>query len=67
MAETLTLHAPSANGARMGRPALGVISTTVRLPKQVLDRIDTLMGANQRAKFIREAVERELDRRERQS
>lgn len=49
---------------RMGRPALGIISTTIRLPKAVLERIDTLMGANRRAQFIREAVENELKRRE---
>jgi metal-responsive CopG/Arc/MetJ family transcriptional regulator len=48
----------------MGRPSLGVISTTVRLPKAVLDRIDALLGPNQRAKFIRDAVEAELARRE---
>ena len=29
-----------------------------------LERIDALMPANQRAKFIREAVEAELDRRD---
>lgn len=50
---------------RMGRPPLGIISTTVRLPRTILDRIDALMGANRRAQFIREAVEAELGRRER--
>lgn len=50
---------------RMGRPALGIISTTVRLPRAVLERIDALLGANQRARFIRDAVEAELARRER--
>lgn len=48
---------------RMGRPPLGIISTTVRLPKAVLERIDALLGANRRAEFIREAVEAELKRR----
>lgn len=49
---------------RMGRPPLGIISTTVRLPRAVLERIDALLGPGRRAQFIREAVERELERRE---
>lgn len=49
--------------ARMGRPSLGVIATTVRLPEALLKRIDALAGANRRAQFIREAVENELKRR----
>ncbi|WP_425415001.1 YlcI/YnfO family protein [Phenylobacterium immobile] len=48
----------------MGRPSLGIISTTVRLPGAILARIDALLGPNRRAQFIREAVERELERRE---
>lgn len=48
---------------RMGRPKLGVIATTLRLPGGLLDRIDALMGANRRAQFIRDAVEAELKRR----
>ena len=48
----------------MGRPPLGIISTTVRLPKAVLEKIDALLGENRRAQFIREAVEMELARRE---
>lgn len=47
-----------------GRPPLGNVATQVRLPKAVMERIDALLGANQRAKFIREAVENELKRRE---
>lgn len=49
---------------RMGRPPLGVKLTTVRLAKAVMDRIDALCGPNRRGEFIREAVERELTRRE---
>lgn len=50
---------------RMGRPALGVKLTTVRLSPSVLERIDAVMGrANKRGDFIREAVEAELSRRE---
>jgi predicted DNA-binding protein len=48
----------------MGRPKLGVIATTLRLPAALLERIDALMGPGRRAQFIREAVEAELARRE---
>lgn len=46
----------------MGRPPLGIISTTVRLPKASIERIDQLKGANRRAEFIRQAVEEKLAR-----
>jgi predicted DNA-binding protein len=42
---------------RMGRPPLNHQATTIRFPKELLDRIDALVGAKQRAIFIREAVE----------
>ena len=48
----------------MGRPALGNKATQVRLPESVMDRIDAIAGTYGRAKFIREAVEAELARRE---
>ncbi|MFV1536971.1 hypothetical protein [Phaeobacter sp. JH204B] len=48
----------------MGRPPLNVKPTLVRLTQSVLDRIEAVAGKNQRAAFIREAVDRELDRRE---
>jgi hypothetical protein len=37
----------------------------VRFPKDVLERIDVLVGGGRRPQFIREAVENELTRRER--
>lgn len=49
---------------RMGRPPLGVKPTAVRLSPEVMERIDALAGPNKRAAFIREAVEAELERRE---
>jgi hypothetical protein len=55
----------SVTPARMGRPALGVKPTLVRLPNGMAERIDALVGPNRRAEFIREAVEKELKRRER--
>ncbi|MES0016145.1 hypothetical protein [Mesorhizobium sp. M0036] len=38
--------------------------TLVRFPTEVLDRIDNLVGQKQRAKFIREAVQTEIEKRE---
>ena len=48
----------------MGRPPLGVKSTQVRLPEGLGDRIDALVGRKRRAAFIREVVEREVERLE---
>lgn len=50
----------------MGRPSLKVKLTSVRLPEGVHERIEALVGPNRMAGFIREAVENELKRRERQ-
>ena len=50
----------------MGRPKMNVTPTLVRLPEGVAERIDAVAGKNRRAEFIREAVERELRRRERE-
>lgn len=49
----------------MGRPPMQLKPTVVRLPIEALDRIEALVGKNRMAAFIREAVERELKRRER--
>lgn len=48
----------------MGRPSLGVKSTVVRLPEGLGERIDALVGPQRRAAFIREVVEREVERQE---
>ncbi|WP_222422936.1 ribbon-helix-helix domain-containing protein [Sphingobium sp. B2] len=48
----------------MGRPPLGVKTTVVRLPDGLAERIDDLIGPNRRAKFIRDIVEREVERLE---
>ena len=48
-----------------GRPPLGVKETKVRLTEAQRDRIRALVGEQGMAAFIREAVERELKRRER--
>jgi hypothetical protein len=49
---------------RMGRPPLGIRPTQVRLSEEVRERIRELVGDNGMAQFIREAIERELKRRE---
>jgi len=50
----------------MGRPPLNVKPTLVRLSVDAIERIEALVGENRMAEFIREAVERELKRRERE-
>jgi predicted DNA-binding protein len=49
---------------RMGRPSMNVKETKVRLNDDQRERIAALVGKNKMAEFIREAVERELKRRE---
>lgn len=51
---------------RMGRPPLGIKPTQVRLSEEVRERIRELVGDSGMAQFIREAIERELKRREKQ-
>ena len=51
---------------RMGRPPLGIKPTLVRLSEEVRERIRALVGDSGMAGFIREAVERELTRREKE-
>ncbi|WP_162939423.1 hypothetical protein [Neorhizobium sp. NCHU2750] len=50
--------------ARMGRPPLNVTPVLVRLPADVPDRIDAIVGKQKRAEFIREAVLEALRQRE---
>jgi hypothetical protein len=62
----------SDSGARMGRPPLGSLAkdtkpTLVRFEAETLAAIDAVAGPNKRAIFIREAVERELERRSKAS
>jgi hypothetical protein len=59
----------SDSGARMGRPPLGetasdTMATLVRFEQDMVDRVKhALLPGEKRAAFIREAVERELQRR----
>ena len=48
----------------MGRPPLNMKPALVRFPADVLERIDKLVGARNRPRFIRDAVTSELQRQE---
>lgn len=63
--ECLTKTSASGSPNRMGRPPLNVKPILVRLPEDMPERIDAIVGKNKRAEFIREALDRELERRER--
>lgn len=52
--------------ANMGRPPLNVKSTNIRLPEGLGERIDKLVGPQRRAAFIRDMLEREVGRLERE-
>lgn len=54
----------SATQARMGRPPLNVKPMLVRLPRGMAERIDAVAGEQKRAEFIRDALEKELKKRE---
>jgi predicted DNA-binding protein len=46
------------------KPELKLQATVIRLPKATHERIKALVGEKKMAKFIREAVDHELRRRE---
>lgn len=60
----MTAEASPAIARRMGRPPLDVRETKVRLTEEQRSRIAALVGTYGMAKFIREAIDAELDRRE---
>lgn len=45
---------------------MNLTATVVRLSKDVAERIDAIAGKNRRAEFIRQAIDRELKRQERE-
>lgn len=56
----------SASPGRMGRPPMNVKPTVVRLGEGVPERIDAVLESKEkRADLIREAIDREVKRRER--
>ncbi len=62
----LTKFPGTDNARKMGRPPLNVKETKVRLTADQRQRIEALVGPNRMASFIREAIENELDRREKE-
>ena len=60
----LTNFSRTDKAPRMGRPPLNVKETKVRLTEEQRQRIETLVGPNRMAVFIREAIDAELRRRE---
>lgn len=54
------------NSARMGRPPLAkdedTKTTAIRMPVSVFERIVAITGPNKMAKFIRQAIDAELER-----
>ena len=52
--------------SRVGRPPLNVKPTMVRLTEETRQRIEAVAGPNRMAEFIRDAIEAELVRRERE-
>ena len=64
----MTVALESSTTRRMGRPPLKrnveTVVSAVRLPADMVQRIDAIAGPNKRGEFIREAIDRELDRRE---
>lgn len=62
----LTNYPIPVNSRRMGRPPLNVKPTQVRLSEETRKRIEAVAGPSRMAAFIREAIEAELERRERE-
>ena len=53
---------------KRGRPRMpGIEPMSIRITKDTKDRINALDGPNRINEFIREAIDRELKRRERQT
>lgn len=47
---------------RMGRPPLNLTRMHVNLSDEVIERMDAVVGAKGRSKFIREAIDQQLNR-----
>jgi hypothetical protein len=62
----LTTFSTSFTRKRMGRPALHMTPTVIRLLKSTAERIDAIVGKKRRAEFIRMAIEKELASQEKQ-
>jgi predicted DNA-binding protein len=51
----------------MRQPPNNTMATIIRFPDETIDRIDALIGRDQRGAFIRHAVEKELAEIEKQT
>ena len=60
----MTLQDMNDTPSRMGRPPLNVKETKVRLTDEQRARIEKLVGTYGMSKVFREAIDRELERRE---
>lgn len=60
----MTVSAESVTSPRMGRPPLKAkvptVSVIIRLPEDVLARVDAQAGPNKRGEWVRDAIERRL-------
>ena len=60
----MTISAESGTSPRMGRPPLkakvATVSVIIRLPEDVLARLDAQAGPNKRGEWVRDAIEKRL-------
>lgn len=65
ISQTLTVEAAPSTAPRVGRKQINDEQTPARFPAGTLARVDrALAHGEKRSEFMREAVERELERRE---
>lgn len=53
----------SATSGKMGRPPLHLKPRLIRLSERAIDEIEALVGKNRLSQFVREAIDREIERR----
>lgn len=53
----------SATSGKMGRPPLHLKPRLIRLSARAIDEIEALVGKNRLSQFVREAIDREIERR----
>lgn len=53
----------SATPTRMGRPPLNLKPRLIRLSARAIEEIEALVGKNRLSQFVREAIDREIERR----
>lgn len=53
----------SATSGKMGRPPLHLKPRLIRLSQRAIEEIEALVGKNRLSQFVREAIDREIERR----